>query len=319
MENNNPQGTDAKSQYDDEIDLIELFRIIWNGKLRIIIFTFLASILSVFFSLSLPNIYTSDAKLVSVSSDESSLNNISKQLGGLASFAGVSLGSGQADKSTLGLEVLRSRQFFNKLITDYDFIVPLMASEDWDKASNSLIFDDDIYDPKLKKWIEPISETGPSKQEAHQLFLKKMNISQNKLTGVVSISIEHYSPFIAKYWLESIIKEINEITRIEDIEKAKRSIKYLNKEIESTRIADIKAGLNNLVQTQLEKIMIAQATPEYLFKIIDPPIAPEKKSAPSRALICILGFLLGGILGVIYVLVNFYYKKSKKEKTNTNS
>ena len=319
MENNNLQGIDQNSKYSDEIDLIELFKIIWQGKLKIFIFTFLASILSVIFSLSLPNIYTSDAKLVSVSADESSLNNISKQLGGLASFAGVSLGSGQADKTGLGLEVLRSRQFFNTLITKYDFLVPLVASNGWDKASNSLIFDSDIYDHKLKKWIEPISITGPSTQEAHQLFLKNMNISQDKLTGIVTISIQHYSPFIAKYWLESIIKEINEITRVEDIEKAKRSIQYLNKEIESTKIADIKAGLNNLVETQIEKIMIAQATPEYLFKIIDPPIAPEKKSAPSRALICILGFLFGGIVGVIYVLINFYYKKSKKENSNINS
>lgn len=311
MENHNLQEKDLYVKYDDEIDLIELFKIIWQGKLKIFIFTFLASILSVFFSLSLPNIYTSDAKLASVSSDESSLNNISKQLGGLASFAGVSLGSGQADKTSLGLEVLKSRQFFNTLITNYDFLVPLMASNGWDSETNSLVFNSDIYNAKTKKWTEPIGDTGPSIQEAHQLFLKKINISQDKLTGIINVSIEHYSPFIAKYWLESIIKEINEITRIEDIDKAKRSIKYLNKEIESTKIADVKVGLNNLVENQIEKIMIAQATPEYLFKVIDPPIAPEKKSAPSRAFICILGFLLGGILGMIYVLFNFYFKKYK--------
>ena len=42
--------------------------------------------------------------------------------------------------------------------------------------------------------------------------------------------------------------------------------------------------------------MLAAASEEYVFQIIDPPVAPELKSEPSRALICILGVLLGGML-----------------------
>ena len=55
------------------------------------------------------------------------------------------------------------------------------------------------------------------------------------------------------------------------------------------------------------KKVIAQATPEYVFEIIDPPIAPELKSSPRRAVICILGAIAGTILGCLIVLTRFYF------------
>ena len=52
--------------------------------------------------------------------------------------------------------------------------------------------------------------------------------------------------------------------------------------------------------------MLAQVRTEYLFKTIDPAVVPEEKDEPKRALICVLGFLLGGMLGVLWVLVRHY-------------
>jgi uncharacterized protein involved in exopolysaccharide biosynthesis len=54
--------------------------------------------------------------------------------------------------------------------------------------------------------------------------------------------------------------------------------------------------------------MLAAASEEYVFQVIDPPVAPELKSEPSRALICILGVLLGGMLSVVFVLIRHYAK-----------
>jgi LPS O-antigen subunit length determinant protein (WzzB/FepE family) len=51
---------------DDEIDLRELFYILWRGKWIIVSLTAFASIVGVIYSLSLPNIYISKAKLVPV-------------------------------------------------------------------------------------------------------------------------------------------------------------------------------------------------------------------------------------------------------------
>ena len=49
--------------------------------------------------------------------------------------------------------------------------------------------------------------------------------------------------------------------------------------------------------------MLAEVRQEYVFKTIDPAVVPEEKSKPSRALICVLGVILGGIAGVAVVLI----------------
>ena len=55
--------------------------------------------------------------------------------------------------------------------------------------------------------------------------------------------------------------------------------------------------------------MLANSRPEYLFKTIDPAIVPEEESSPKRALICVLGTLLGGMLSVLWVLIRHYVFK----------
>jgi len=52
--------------------------------------------------------------------------------------------------------------------------------------------------------------------------------------------------------------------------------------------------------------MLAKVRPEYALTTLDPPLIPEMKSKPKRALICILGTLLGGMLSVLIILVRKY-------------
>jgi len=59
--------------------------------------------------------------------------------------------------------------------------------------------------------------------------------------------------------------------------------------------------------------MLAEASPDYAFLAVSPSMVPEKKSQPKRALICILGTLLGGMLSALWVLVMHYVRGSEKE------
>jgi LPS O-antigen subunit length determinant protein (WzzB/FepE family) len=66
-----------------------------------------------------------------------------------------------------------------------------------------------------------------------------------------------------------------------------------------------------LIEDQIKNKMLAEVQDEFVFKIVDPAVIPEEKSKPKRALICILGFMLGGMLGVAFVLVRMAFKKDK--------
>ena len=95
-----------------------------------------------------------------------------------------------------------------------------------------------------------------------------------------------------------------------DIEQAERSIAFLETEIEKTSLAEMRSNLFSMIQAQTETIMLANTSPEYIFKTVDPAVVPEEKAKPKRALIAVLGTMLGGMLAVLWVLVRHFAGKS---------
>ena len=105
---------------DDEIDLRELFLVLWEGKALITMVTGLAAIVSVTVALSMPNIYKSTATLVpKTDGGTGGLSRLASQYGALASLAGVNLGGLGGDgmtKPAIALEKLKSLSFFIKFL-----------------------------------------------------------------------------------------------------------------------------------------------------------------------------------------------------------
>ena len=161
-------------------------------------------------------------------------------------------------------------------------------------------------------WVrEPAypKKTVPSNQEAFEIYKDILNIDVNQSSSFVKISIIHKSPLVAKKWLEIIIKNINESMREIDIKNAESSISYLNNYYEKINFQSLKDSVSNLQESQMQTLMLASSNADYIFKVIDKPIAPEKKFKPNRAIICILGTLLGLIFSILYTLITHYLRK----------
>ena len=307
--------TQQQAVYEDEIDLRELFMVLWRGRWVIVVITFMAAVISVFIALSLPNIYRAEALLAPASSEESGgLAGLASQYGGLASLAGINLAGGGADKTALGIEVLKSRKFIGEFIQKHDALVALMASEGWDRGANELNLDSSIYDTDNEVWIRdanPPRLARPSLQEAHIEFNKLLSVSQDSETGFVRISVEHYSPYIAKQWVDFLVEDINSEIKRQDVSEAKGSIVFLQDQLAATPLADLQTVFYQLIEEQTKTIMLANARPEYLFKTLDPAVVREEPSGPNRLLICVIGFFLGGLLGAAYVVFENYVNRVK--------
>lgn len=308
------QGFPQQPYADDEIDLKELFGVLWDGKLIIAAVTGLAAVIAVIVALSMTNIYRSEALLMPTSGGDA--GGLAAKFGGLASLAGVSLGGGGAgDKTTLAIEVIKSRQFLQSFIEKRNVLVPLMAAEGWNRGDDSLEINDDLYDIDTQQWVrevEPPKAPEPSLQEAHEVFTKLISVSQDKESGFVNLAIEHVSPTVAQQWVTWLVEDVNDIIRQQDVAQAERSIAYLKEQIAATSLANLQAGFFELIQQQTETIMLAKASPEYVFRTVDPAVVPEQKSKPKRALICVLGTMLGGMLGVLIVLIRHYAFKEEQ-------
>ena len=293
---------------DDEIDLKELFNALWEGKKLIILITAIFAISSVVYSLLLTNYYRSESLVVTRSDTQN--QGLSSQYSGLAAMAGINLPSSGDDKALQAIELIKSRKFLKHLLT-FDNILPsIMAQKSYNNSSKELLFNQKIYDSENKVWKRETTKNGrtkPSYLEAHKVYMNSvMSISQDKITGFITIYVEHISPVFAKEFLELIIREANVLIRNKDIEVSSKALKYLKSELSKTSFVEIKESINSLIEVQLETQMLTQINEDYILIEIEPPFIPEEKSKPSRSLICILGTILGGMLSICIALIRHY-------------
>lgn len=291
----------------DDINVRELFSIIWNKKKFLAISSSFSAVIAIIIALYLPNIFTSSA-ILSPADDQQSNAGMS-QAAGLASIVGMTLPAQAADKTTEAIERVQSFEFFNKFFLPNILLKDLMAVSRWNSESNDISYIRSLINSPEGTW----RNEEPSSQSAYKQYKKMMTISQDKKTSFVTLSIKHKSPFVAQEWAQLIIDKINQSMRDEDKNKALRSVKYLNTQIRQTSYEQVKQSISALQQQQFKSLMLIEANDDYIFKVLNSPIAPEFKSEPRRSLIVIFGTLIGVMLSIFFVLINHYRSKDLPE------
>ncbi|MEO9522531.1 MULTISPECIES: Wzz/FepE/Etk N-terminal domain-containing protein [Marinobacter] len=305
---------------EDEIDLRQLFAILWSGKWLIIAITFLFAVGGVAYAIYQPNIYQSTV-LMAPANDDNTMGGISGQLGGLASLAGISLGSGRTNQTVIAKEVLRSRAFLADFIDRHNLAVPIMAVEGWSRNPGNWQYNRNVYNPETEQWLQ--NEEGknlrPTDWDLVKVFKNNhINISENQESGLVTLSVKSLSPEAARQWAEWLVQDINEHMRREDVVSAEARITYLEDKLNDTNIAGMQQIFYQLIESETRTVMLANAQQEYVFKTIDPAVVPQEPSEPKRALIAIIATLLGGMLGVFMVFIRAALKDSSTSATETN-
>ena len=280
---------------DEEIDLMELFLALWSRRLIIILTTLSASIFSVIYSVSLPNLYLSSSVLAP-SEGEASFGSRSGGISALASLSGLGMGSSPASKSEEAIERIQSFDFFVKEFIPAIKFENLVASKEWTQAQNIIIYDESIFNSKNKEWVRKVKypkSIKPSHQEAYEIYIKILSVSKYKS-----------SPF----FIISITEKINNHMRELDISVAQEAINFLNITSQKTNLSEIKVAISSLLEDQIKTLMLAEATKDYVLKPIISPIAPEKKYKPFRAFICLLGAFTGFLIGIFIAFYLYYFK-----------
>ena len=299
--------------FDDGIDLVELFHILIKSKWIIVSVTVFVSIVGVIYSLLLPNIYESKALLQPVTTS-SGIPRALQGFGSLASLTGVNISNNDEDNTEKAIEKMSSLSFFENNILTNISLPDLMALESWNHNTNTLVYDENIYDISSNTWVRNYSypkKQVPSAQESFEVFkAKHLNISKDTKSGFTTLSIKHQSPYVAQQWAELVIDEVNAYYRQKDKIESERAISYLNQQILMTGLSEIKQVIAKLLQEETKKLSLIEANQAYIFDYIDPPALMEQKSEPKRALISILSFILSGMLSSVLVLLrHFLFKR----------
>ncbi len=283
----------------DEINLLELWKVIWQDRKIIFVSIFIAAVLSIIISLLLPNYYKAEVLLAPVSSDDKSkgLSSTLGSLGGLASLAGISLGSSSSAEENLA--ILKSREFLWNFI-ESENMLPILFVSDWD--------------PVKKRWIENDPDELPSPWDTYRLFVedKLLTTSIDKDSGLVTVAIEWTDPELAAEWANKLVQRLNSYLRTQAIERSQNNLKYLNEELSGSQVEEMRLTLYSLIAEEQRKTMLANTQKEYAFRVVDPAIEPDMKSKPKRSLIVVLSVILGSILAIMLVFVRSAIDSRKK-------
>ena len=276
---------------EDEIDLLEYWRIIWNKRKLIIGISFAAAVFAAGISLLMPNIYRAEVLLAPVAEDNGKQAGLSAALGGLgglASMAGIALpGGGNVEEN---LAVLKSREFLWKFIKDEKLMSILFADE---------------WDTEKKAWKESDPEKQPDRWDAYRLFIEEglLSVSTEKESGLVKVAVEWADSEMAAAWANKLVERLNEHLRQQAVDRSQGNLKYLNEELAHTQVADMRQALFELISQEQKKAMLANTQEQFAFRVLDAASPPDRKVKPKRALIVILTTIVVGFLCLIYVFV----------------
>lgn len=289
-------------QQEDEIDLLEYWLIIWGKRKFILSLSLVAAILAAGISLQMPNIYRAEVLLAPVAEEGSKSGGLSSALGGLgglASMAGISLGGGGSVEENLA--VLKSREFLWRFIKD-EKLMPILFADKWDAEA--------------KSWIDSDPEAQPTLWDAYRLFTKGglLSVSKDKGSGLVTVGIEWKDADLAAQWGNKLVNRLNEFLRQQAIGRSQGNLRYLNKELSHTQVADMRQALFELISQEQKKSMLANTQKEFAFQVIDKAVAPDKKAKPKRSLIVVLATFVAGFLAVIFVFIREGINRREEEQ-----
>jgi uncharacterized protein involved in exopolysaccharide biosynthesis len=294
---------------EQEINIGQLFKIVLNYWKTITGLFTLFSIISIIYTLTLYNEYRAGTSLIPNNIIYSSGSTANSPLGGLASFAGLGSSSSASNEVIIAKEIMQSQEFINNFVRKNNLMVHIMGAKGWDNTTNQIVVDPKVYDEKNKKWIKG----EPSDFAVYEEFSNRLSVGEDKKTSIVSLSIEYYSPTHAKKWVDMYVKEINEQMRQRKLKLTYKNLENLESAIDKPTSQITSQSLSRLIYEQQRIKMLAEATSEYVFETISPPVLPEKKSKPVRSIIVIIFAFSGAFFGMMYALIREIYILNTKE------
>ena len=208
----------------DEIDLRELFAALWAHKIIIVLITILFIFLSGYYSVNAKKIFTASAVFQIEETNTSSGFNISREMGALASLAGLASG-GKASNKELLLERVKGREFILKLKESY--------SLDRDTFLNT--YNPDYKDPFWKAVIKKILGWGKTDLEKNAIienniinnYRKNVNLNITD-AGAIEIYVKHIDPDKAFSYANKIMEEIRQLVEGESVAAQELRLAYLS-------------------------------------------------------------------------------------------
>ena len=297
---------------EDEIDLKELFSTIWKNKFKIVIFSFIITSLTIVYTLSIPNSYKSETKLIpQTTQSKSSLGG----LGSLAGMANIDLGvDGEVDATTSFNTILNDYNFEKYIIKKYNLIEKLKPNKE------HLVFAlgyDGIYNIFHKKEDNKEDQKSLDEQmfDAYKTLTLMISIASDKKTSLITLSVTSQDRFLAKKLVNIYLKELTSYLRKMQMINVDKQLSYYHKELEHSTDLALKDQLSKLASSLVQIKVLSKA--KELYNVKQLTIAQvayiKDKTKPKRGLIVVVAFITSIILAIFGVFFLEFLKSSDED------
>ena len=317
----NKDLTPDVARYDeDEINLLDYWRVIWKRRKLIGYIVLAAVVLTAVYSLTMTNVYQAKAVITPVASRDGSGSS------SVASMMAQQFGIIQAGPAP-GTEIfnlLKSNVVRERMLEKYQ-LMPVLFPEKWD--------------PKRKQWkkgdggwgfsLNPLALIGvarklvgpedvvakkkdpsvPDEWDGIRMLTNIIAVTQNLKENTITISVDFRDPemaaTIAKNLMDTLVDYIAaEAKRVSSINR-----KYLEAQLAENTDPFIKQKIYMLIAQQIETVTMAEIKENFAFKVIDPPKAPDRKIKPKRAQMVMLSFVVALFIGIFAAFLLEYLEK----------
>ena len=289
---------------DAEISLIESWRLVMRYKTMIIAIVFVLTAISIVVVLLMRPVYRSVVLLApaTVENVQGGIAALAGQLGGIVSLAGLS--SSGSNLTEEAIAILTSRSFTKQFISKEN-LMPILFSDEWDEVNGQW----DVNDP----------DNVPSDEDAYRLFNEDVRaVNAVKKSEMITLSIEWYDRDLAAEWANRLVWQLNQYLRSRDIAEAQKSIEFLNQELSKSNTVELRQGVSNLIERQIETVMLANVREQYAFRVLDPAVASDvdKRVRPKRKIIVITSFIIAFLIAMLAAVVRYQIENGVNESSS---
>ena len=259
-----------------DVTFDELLRDLWGSKWVVLAVSLAIGLGAGLVARMLPKQYQASIVVSPITDDGSGklggLSSVLSEVGGLA--GALSLG-GSTQKGEY-VAVLQSEALTEQYIRSKGLLQLLYAK---------------LWDPATEKWKVTNVRKQPTVWKANQDFKKRIRtVIVDNRTGLVTMTIKWTDPVAAATWANDLVRLTNDYLRTKAIAESERHVAYLGEQAAKTEVIGVKQAIYSILESEINKAMIARGREEYALRVIDPAFPPEVASSPLPTLWAAVGF-----------------------------
>ncbi len=280
---------------EDEINLLDYWNVIWKRKTLIGLMVCIAVVGTAVYSLLIPEIYQAQVVIMSISESKGNSGGLSAFMQQVGELPGVSL---PGSRSTTEIVQLLNSKILRKRLMERYKLLPVLFSKDWDTGK--------------KDWKN--KDDAPAIWDGLRKIEGMVKVKESIKGNTITITVDYSDPEGAAEIADLFLTALNEYMSSESKMVADTNRKYLEEQLQGTSDPLIKQKIYNLIAQQVEAAMMAGVKENFAFKVIDPPMAPDRRIKPQRRQMVMRSFVLTLFAGIFFSFFMGYLEKTKNSE-----